>query len=166
MGGSVGSHLMRQPLPLPGLPFPEVNTTVLSSTGSGESNCLGLDFPGETDSLRCEVGVVMNLVTAPNITWLQGDNEVSNTNGSVLVYGLPSSEGGAFTCEACVTVEAANITDHCSEETVEITGEGTFSSVVLGVSALHQVHLCSVQHPWVCKTAPGRHSSAFGSACH
>ena len=116
---------MRQPLPLPGLPLPEVSTTVLSSAGSGQSNCLGLDFPGETDSLRCEVGVVMNLVTTPTIRWLRGASEVtSNTDGSVLVYELSSSEGGAFTCEACVTVEAANITDHCSEETVMVIREG------------------------------------------
>ena len=125
---------MRQPLPLPGLPLPVVSTTVLSSAGSGQSNCLGLDFSGETDSLRCEVGVVMNLVTTPTIRWLQGSSEVmSITNGGVLVYELTSSEGGTFTCEACVTVEAAGIRNHCSEGTVMVIRQGVCVCVCVGV---------------------------------
>ena len=75
----------------------------------------------------------MNLVTTPTIKWLKEATEVvSITNGSMLVYELAPSEEGAFTCEACVTVEAADIRDHCSQRTVEITREGVCECMCLG----------------------------------
>ena len=54
----------------------------------------------------------------------KGPSEVGSTSGDMLVYELASSEKGTFTCEACVTVDAADIRDHCSQRTVEITREG------------------------------------------
>ena len=83
-----------------------------------------MDLSGETDSLLCVVGVVSNLGVTPTIRWMKGPSEVGSTSGSVLVYELAPSEEGTFTCEACVTVEAADIRDHCSQRTVEITREG------------------------------------------
>ena len=112
------------PPPLPGLPAPNITTTVHSSAGSGEDDCIGVGFSGETDSLLCEVGVVNNLGATPTIRWLKGTSQVVSTSGSMLVYELAPSEEGTFTCEACVTVEAANIADHCSQRAVEITREG------------------------------------------
>ena len=71
-----------------------------------------VNFSGERDSLLCEVGVVNTLEATPIIRWLNGPSEVVSTSGSMLVYGLAPNEEGTFTCEACVTVEAADIRDH------------------------------------------------------
>ena len=70
------------------------------------------------------MGVVDNLGATPTVRWMKGLSEVTSTNDSMLVYELASSEEGTFTCEACVTVDAASIADHCSQRTVEITREG------------------------------------------
>ena len=47
-----------------------------------------------------------------------------STSGSELVYELAANEAGIFTCEACITVEAADIGHHCSQEIVEIIRQG------------------------------------------
>ena len=112
--------------PPPELPLPEVTTIVLSSAGSGEEDCLEVNFSGERDSLLCEVGVVNNLETTPIIIWINGASEVVSTSGSMLVYELAPNEEGTFTCEACITVETADIRDHCSQKIVEIIRGGTY----------------------------------------
>ena len=68
--------------------------------------------------------MVNNLGATPTIRWLKGTSQVVSTSGSMLVYELAPSEEGTFTCEACVTVEAASIADHCNQRAVEITREG------------------------------------------
>jgi len=125
------------PPPLPGLPSPNITTTVHSSAGSGEDDCIGVGFSGETDSLLCEVGVVNNLEATPTIKWMTGTSEVVSTSGGVLVYELAPSEEGTFTCEACVTVDAADIRDHCSQRIVEITREGVCVSTCVGMKYWH-----------------------------
>lgn len=110
--------------PSPELPLPEIAITVHSSAGSGKENCLRVDLPKDTDSLMCEVGVVSNLVAMPAIRWMKGPSELVSNIGSMLMYELTPNEEGTFTCKACITVDAADIRDYCSERAVEITREG------------------------------------------
>lgn len=117
--------VVARPLPLLGLPLPEITITIYSSAGSGEEDCLGVEFSRETDSLLCYVSVVNNLEATPIITWMKGTKETSDS-GNMLMYSLISNEEGAFTCEACVTMEAANIRDLCSQKTVEITRKSKY----------------------------------------
>ena len=113
----------------PELPHPIVTITINSSTGTGQDQCLGLDFgedgATDTDSLRCQVDVVDKLVVKPEVSLKIGSTNLTSQRTTSLTYNLKRDDKGTLVCRACVSVPAAGI-NFCNQNSVEIKREGTY----------------------------------------
>ena len=92
---------------------------------------------GESYTLTCTVEVVEGLVVTPDVKWLDPDNNVVATGGSITVGSpetsgntttltltfnpLQTSHGGEYTCRAKITIE---------DISVDVTSSDSFNVIV------------------------------------
>ena len=100
--------------------------TFTSTIGSGDDSCLGLKFTDSSNSLTCMAdNIPSNLLHPPMIEILEKD---ISTNKTYLTLDISNSVSDQFTCEVCINIPEAVIMDHCSNESVVISGSGEFIS--------------------------------------
>ncbi|CAI8023537.1 Basement membrane-specific heparan sulfate proteoglycan core protein [Geodia barretti] len=108
-----------------GLPKPTVRITLSSSAGSGTQECLGVDFGGQqANNISCLAGVTNSLLNPHTVT-LMGDGGRINTSksGQNITKDLQLSSGPrTFTCSVCINIAEARISNYCSSEDVNVSG--------------------------------------------
>ena len=116
----------------PALPQPEVSIMITRD-----------DACGQLSALICEVQVVENLFSPPNVQWMGPDGStISQGGGSVALSDIQDSgttvtrtltfsdlteaNRGQYTCEACINIGLAEIAGHCDTKSTPVVPNGTF----------------------------------------
>ena len=82
---------------------------------------MNVEFTDTSNSLTCVAGVVYNLLHSPKIQWTAGNTLLNSVSGFSLTEGISSSDAGLFNCTVCIDIREADIENHCSTETLEIS---------------------------------------------
>ena len=64
---------------------------------------------GQPLSIQCNFTMIPNLVTAPNVEWLNSTDSVVSESNTLILLPLLTSHGGYHTCRVIVSIPQLNV---------------------------------------------------------